>query len=104
MKARVSSESGSSLANRTAKVKKNDTKSICNLTYKDVLDILEIIDDSACGELHLELEDLNLTVIKREGCGVLATGKSLEVREAQRGGMTPQNPGARDTRDFRKAK
>ncbi len=104
MKARVSSESGSSLANRIAKVKKNEFKSLCSLTYKDVVDILEIIDDSVCGELHLELEDLKLTVIKREGCGILATGKLLEVRHTQRGGMTPEDPGAKHTGDLRKTK
>jgi hypothetical protein len=35
------------------------------LTYKDAIDILEIIDRSTCGELHLQLGGLNLTVIKK---------------------------------------
>jgi acetyl-CoA carboxylase biotin carboxyl carrier protein len=37
-----------------------------DLTYKDVVDILKIIDDSPCQELHLELEDLKLDLIKGE--------------------------------------
>ena len=35
------------------------------LTYKDGVDILEIIDHTTPGELHLELGDLKLTVVKR---------------------------------------
>jgi len=63
------------LANRRAKVKKNEAKSTRDLTYKDVVDILEIIDHSTCGELHLELGELKLTVVKREGDGVPSTGR-----------------------------
>ena len=38
-----------------------------NLTYKDVVDILQIMNESTnCQELHLELEDLKLTIIRRE--------------------------------------
>ena len=37
-----------------------------DLTYKDVVDILKIIDDSPCQELHLELENLKLDLIKGE--------------------------------------
>lgn len=36
-----------------------------DLTYKDVVDVLEIIDHSEAGELHLEVGDLKLTVRKR---------------------------------------
>jgi acetyl-CoA carboxylase biotin carboxyl carrier protein len=35
-----------------------------DLTYQDVVDILKIIDDSPCQELHLELEGLKLDLIK----------------------------------------
>jgi hypothetical protein len=35
------------------------------LTYKDVVDILTVIDSSACQELHIELGDFKLTVVKR---------------------------------------
>ena len=35
------------------------------LTYKEVVDILEIIDRSTCHELRVESGDLKLTVIKR---------------------------------------
>jgi len=38
-----------------------------DLTYKDVVDILKIIDDSASQELHLELGDLKLDVVKGKG-------------------------------------
>jgi acetyl-CoA carboxylase biotin carboxyl carrier protein len=38
-----------------------------NLTYKEVVDILQIMNESAnCQELHLELEDLKLTIIRQE--------------------------------------
>ena len=36
-----------------------------DLTYKDVVDILEVIDRSTCRELHVESGDLKLTVVKR---------------------------------------
>jgi acetyl-CoA carboxylase biotin carboxyl carrier protein len=37
-----------------------------NLTYKEVVDILQIMNESTnCQELHLELEDLKLTVIRQ---------------------------------------
>jgi hypothetical protein len=38
-----------------------------NLTYKEVVDILQIMNESTnCRELHLELEDLKLTIIRQE--------------------------------------
>jgi acetyl-CoA carboxylase biotin carboxyl carrier protein len=38
-----------------------------NLTYKEVVDILQIMNGSTnCRELHLELDDLKLTVIRQE--------------------------------------
>jgi hypothetical protein len=76
----------------------------CDLTYKDAVEILEIIDHSPHGELHLELEDLKLTVVKREGYGVPSTGGALEVRNTQRCGMTPENSGTKDTDDLKKRK
>jgi hypothetical protein len=36
-----------------------------DLTYKDVVDILEVIEQSTCRELHVESGDLKLTVVKR---------------------------------------
>jgi hypothetical protein len=53
--------------------RKKEKKLTCDLTYKDVVDILEIIDHSTHGELHLELEDLKLTVVKRKGDSLSAT-------------------------------
>jgi len=47
-------------------MKSDQTQITCDLTYKDVVDILKIIDDSPCQELHLELEDLKLDLIKGE--------------------------------------
>jgi hypothetical protein len=55
--------------------RKKEKKLTCDLTYKDVIDILEIIDHSTHGELHLELEDLKLTVVKRRGDSLSATAK-----------------------------
>ena len=38
-----------------------------NLTYKEVVDILQIMNESThCRELQLELEDLKLTIIRQE--------------------------------------
>ena len=55
--------------------RKKEKKLRYDLTYKDVVDILEIIDHSTHGELHLELEDLKLTVVKRRGDSLSATAK-----------------------------
>lgn len=55
--------------------RKKEKKLTYDLTYKDVIDILEIIDHSTHGELHLELEDLKLTVVKRRGDSPSATAK-----------------------------
>jgi hypothetical protein len=70
---------------------KNEKKLTYDLTYKDVVDILEIIDHSTCGELHLELEDLKLTVVKKGGLSLTAAARPLEVRNIQRCGMTAKN-------------
>jgi hypothetical protein len=55
--------------------RKKEKKLTYDLTYKDVVDILEIIDHSTPGELHLELEDLKLTVVKRRGDTLSATAE-----------------------------
>lgn len=55
--------------------RKKEKKLTYDLTYKDVIDILEIIDHSTPGELHLELGDLKLTVVKRRGDSLSATTK-----------------------------
>ncbi len=34
------------------------------LTYKDVVDIMKIIDESVCQELHLEIGDFKLDLVK----------------------------------------
>jgi hypothetical protein len=38
---------------------------IYTLTYKDVVDILQIIDHSTCRELNLEVGDLKMTIVKK---------------------------------------
>lgn len=45
-------------------MKSDEVRLTYDLTYKDVVDILKIIDDSTSEELHLELGDLKLDVIK----------------------------------------
>jgi len=45
-------------------MKPSETELSYDLTYKDVVDILKIIDDSMCKELHLELGDLKLDIVK----------------------------------------
>ena len=47
-------------------MKSDQTQITYDLTYKDVVDILKIIDDSPCQELRLELEGLKLDLIKGE--------------------------------------
>ena len=44
---------------------RNDTKLLYDLTYEDIVDILKVIDNSMAGELHVEVGDLKLTVVKR---------------------------------------
>lgn len=44
---------------------RNETKLTYDLTYEDVVDILKVIDNSMGGELHVEVGDLKLTVVKR---------------------------------------
>ena len=91
------------MTRRTANVKKNEAKLTHDLTYKDVVDILEIIDHSTSGEVHLELKDLKLTVVKKGGYS-LSTDGLLEVRYIERCGMPPENSGVEDTDDSRKGR
>ena len=44
---------------------RNEVKLTYDLTYEDVVDILKVIDNSVGGELHVELGDLKLKVVKR---------------------------------------
>jgi hypothetical protein len=46
--------------------KENGNRLTYELTYKDVVDILETIDHSTFGELHIELGDFKLTVCKKK--------------------------------------
>ncbi len=55
--------------------RKKEKKLGSGLTYKDVVDILEIIDHSTPGELHLELGDLKLTLVKGRGDSLSTTAK-----------------------------
>ena len=57
--------SGRREAGKDHKLKNSEKKLAYDLTYKDVVDILDIIDNSKCRELHLELGDLKLTLRKR---------------------------------------
>jgi hypothetical protein len=43
---------------------KNDHHLSYPLTYKDVVELLKIIDATDRGELHLELEDFKLSLVK----------------------------------------
>jgi acetyl-CoA carboxylase biotin carboxyl carrier protein len=55
---------------------------VYSLTYKEVVDILKIIDESFCQELRLELDDFKLEVIK---------GKQNSA-SVQAAGVPPQPP------------
>lgn len=49
------------------------------LTYKDIVDIIKIIDDASCHELQIELEDLKLKIIKgnTHGSAPIATSNAV---------------------------
>ena len=50
------------------------------LTYKDVIDIMKIIDESTCQELHLEIGDFKLDLVKGPpgaGPGATTQGKAV---------------------------
>ncbi len=72
------------MADRPTHLKKNEPQlahglSSKDLTYKDMVDILEIIDHSTGGELHLEIGDLKLTVVKKREVGP-SEGKENRIR------------------------
>jgi len=48
-------------------------------TYKDIVDIIKIIDDASCHELQIELEDLKLKIIKGNKHGSVPTATSAVV-------------------------
>jgi acetyl-CoA carboxylase biotin carboxyl carrier protein len=54
-----------------------------DLTYEDVLNILRIIDQSSCEELHLELGDLKLIIRKSGGNAAPTVGSSERGIEGQ---------------------
>jgi hypothetical protein len=55
------------------------------LTYKDVVDILNLIDRSGCREVRIELGDFKLTVVKRGYPGSTAAAGSTELDPGLRG-------------------
>jgi len=57
------------------------------LTYKDVVDIMKIIDESICQELHLEIGDFKLDLVKGHpgaGPAVNSSGKAGAAGEKVR--------------------
>ncbi len=54
-----------SLSRRKLRPEKSQRDLSYPLTYKDVVELLKIIDESDRGELHVELEDFKLSVVKR---------------------------------------
>lgn len=71
-------------------MKASETRLTYDLTYKDVVDILKIIDDSACKELHLELGDLKLDIVKGRTEGP-ATARAIPPASAP---VAVESPGA----------
>ena len=69
----------------------NDSKLSYDLTYEDVVDILKVIDNSMGGELHVELGDLKLTVVKR--------GSSVSTFPTGQGEVTPAGASASSDRE-----
>ncbi len=69
---------------RGRKVSDAEKKLTYDLTYKDVVDLLEIIDRSACRELHLELEDFTLTVVKKsENPSVKSSEETKDLKKGK---------------------
>lgn len=56
-----------------------------DLTYKDVVEILKLIDSSACREVRIELGDFKLTVVKRGYPVAPAVAESTELDLGPRG-------------------
>jgi len=52
-------------------------------TYKDIVDIIKIIDDASCHELQIELEDLKLKIVKGSAHGSLPAVTSAVVPPVQ---------------------
>jgi acetyl-CoA carboxylase biotin carboxyl carrier protein len=65
-------------------MKQDEVRLTYDLTYKDVVDILKIIDDSTCLELHLELGDLKLNVIKGRDAEPMAPSRPDAAQAASR--------------------
>jgi acetyl-CoA carboxylase biotin carboxyl carrier protein len=63
-----------------------------NLTYKEVVDILQIINESTnCQELHLELENLKLTIIRQENSSPERLAGPTKVKPSS--GISQEVPG-----------
>ena len=52
-------------------------------TYKDIVDIINIIDDASCHELQIELEDLKLKIVKGTMHGSLPPVTSAVIPPVQ---------------------
>lgn len=67
-----------------------ETELSYNFTYKDILDIIKIIDDASCHEVHIELEDLKLKIIKGNPQGPTTMAKSVVVPPVQTVSESPK--------------
>ena len=63
------------------------------LTYKDIIDIIKIIDDASCHELQIEFEDLKLKIVKDNAPGPAPSTISTVVPAAH-ALSEPQNKAA----------
>jgi acetyl-CoA carboxylase biotin carboxyl carrier protein len=70
---------------------------VYTLTYRDVVDLLKIIDESSCQELHLELNELRLDVVRGRQCAPVppAGSASPPVPAASPRVQTPAEPEAK---------
>ena len=59
-----------------------DSELAYKLTYKDIVDIIKIIDDASCHELQIELEDLKLKIVKGTAHGPAPTATGAVVSPA----------------------
>lgn len=74
-------------------MKPDQTQVTYDLTYKDVVDILKIIDESPCQELHLELEGLKLDLVKGEPPPAPPPPSQPPAAAGEKGKSPVPNPG-----------
>lgn len=72
----------------------DDLKLTYELTYRDVVDIMKIIDESVCREMHLEIGDFRLDLVKGPAGAVPGTAATGTAGAGADRAATPAAPPA----------